>query len=949
MSCEANDEMTLERGYLDGTGGNVVGCARMALARAGLVLALCLVLAPTQGADGEPRRHARGSYDPSTGIYRVAPGDRLGAIAQRFGLTVNALEERNNLSSDQIQVGQRLDVGEASKGAAQVAIAPAPAPSSAPVSTPAATAPSLPADPWPRQVQVGDRTLSLYQPQVEAWKGTELHFRSAVAVKPAGKGGDSFGVIRLQARTQVDRTQREVVLNDMKIVKTEFPTLPDRGASLAKAAEAQLASTARLVPLDRLEASLAAAGVTPPAGVAVKNTPPSIIVSYKPAVLVPIQGTPVWKPVADAQLQRVINTRAVILAADPGGPYYLHLLDGWMMAQTLDGPWTRAATTPKGLDKVASRLAAAGRADLLNGSPSTPTLDLLSAGPPVVYVSEIPAELLVFKGQPDLVPIEGTSLLWANNTTADVIVDTADSSYYVLLAGRWFRAAGLDGPWTYVASNKLPADFARIPPKSPAGVVLAAVAGTKQAQEAVIANSIPQTATVPLKGGPSFTLKTDGSPTVGLLKGTDLEDVVNSETPVIRVDGKIFYALQAGVWFQSDSLDGPWTVATSVPATIYSIPPSSRLHYVTYVRIYGSTPEVVYEGYTPGYLGTVTADDGVVVYGTGYEYQPWIGDAWIATPETYGLAAAPIYNPAVGYAYGFGMGLATAAVADSYWGGAYYRPYYAGYGCCTATSANVYGHWGDTVASGVRTWYAGGGVAGTSARGGYVNYRTGTTGSFAAGRGYDAWTGTAQRGYGRTFDTRGGTTGAVERGERYNPVTGTRTYGSRATATGPGGSSVSRSTAAAGNRYDQSAAIHQTTVDNAHTGQSHTVTTARVGNNLYAGSHGHVYRNTADGWQTHENGGWHSAGTDTGWADRERQARVDSDDRFNAFSQGGWGQRIGGGGLADRFGGGGLNTAGRADGFGGSGFAHRLGGSGFADRFGGGGFGGRFGGFRGRR
>ncbi len=922
MSSRIKAEKALEHSGRPKAGGGVGGRVRGALARSGLALAFALaVTAALQAADGGPRPHAEGSYNASAGTYQVAPGDNLGAIAQRFGLSLSTLEKQNNLSSTQIRVGQQIEVGDGTPGNSAAA--------------PGATAARLPPDPWPRQVQVGDQTLSVYQPQVEAWKDNRLSFQVAVAVRSADKGGKSYGVVRLQAKTGVDKIQREVVLEDLKIVKAEFPTLPDQGASLAKAAEAKLAQTVRVVPLDRLEASLAAAEVTPPAGVAVKNSPPRIIVSDKPAVLVPIQGSPVWKPVPDTQLQRIINTRAIILANDPGGPYYLHLLDGWMTAQSLDGPWTRAEATLEGANELASKLAAAGRADLLNGSPSTPTLDLLSAGPPVVFVSETPAELLVFKGKPNLVPIEGTSLLWASNTSADVIVDTDDNSYYVLLAGRWFRAADLKGPWTYVASNGLPASFAKIPPKSPSGVVLAAVAGTKQAKEAVIANSIPQTATVPRKGGPSFTLKTDGPPTVELLKGTDLQYVVNSETPVIRVDGKTFYALQAGVWFRSDSLAGPWTIATSVPAAIYSIPPSSPLHYVTYVRIYGTTPEVVYEGYTPGYLGTVTSTDGVVVYGTGYDYQPWIGDVWIAAPETYALAAAPVYNPAVGYAYGFGLGLATAAVASYYWGGAYYRPYYAGYGCCAATSADVYTHWGDTVASGTRTWYAGGGVAGTSARGSYTNYRTGTTGSYAAGRSYDAWTGTAQRGYARTFDTPGGASGAVARGERYNPATGTRSYGSHATATGPGGSSVSRSTAAAENRYGQSAAVHHTTVDNAHTGQSHTVTTAHVGNNLYAGADGHVYRNTGDGWQTHSNGGWQPAGGSTDWADREQQARLDSDNQLGAFSQGGWGDRSGGGLLGGGF-------SGR---FGGDG----LGGGGFSNRFGGGGFGGRFGGFRGRR
>ena len=124
---------------------------------------------------------------------------------------------------------------------------------------------------------------------------------------------------------------------------------------------------------------------------------------------------------------------------------------------------------------------------------------------PTIYTSQVPTELIVFKGQPDFVPIVGTQLLWASNTTSDVLINTANNNYYVLLAGRWFTAARLTGPWTFVASNALPPDFARIPPHSLAGAVLPTVAGTPQAQEAVIENSIPQTATVPLKNGPKFT------------------------------------------------------------------------------------------------------------------------------------------------------------------------------------------------------------------------------------------------------------------------------------------------------------------------------------------------------------------------------------------------------------------------------------------------------------
>ena len=139
---------------------------------------------------------------------------------------------------------------------------------------------------------------------------------------------------------------------------------------------------------------------------------------------------------------------------------------------------------------------------------------------------------------------------------------------------------------------------------------------------------------------------------------------------------------------------------------------------MTYVKIYGTTPGYVYVGYTPGYMGTVLTPYGTVVYGTGYAYSPWIGTVWYPPPYTYSVAAAPVYNPYVGFTYGFAVGLATAAWMYPYWGGAYYHPgYWGGYPCCASASTNVYGHWGATTYSGTRTWYAGGGVAGTTASG----------------------------------------------------------------------------------------------------------------------------------------------------------------------------------------------------------------------------------------
>ena len=746
----------------------------------------------------------------------------------------------------------------------------------------------------------------MFQPQVERWDGNVVEFRAAVQVNPSGSKQEAFGVIWASAHTTVDRVSRMVGFDELKLLRSNFPSLSDNGAGLvADLGTFFVTNPARPMSLDRLQASLVAAQAQTPSGVPVRTDPPQIIVSTSPALLVMIDGAPVVKPVSETGLERVLNTRALILRS--GSTFYLHAYDGWLQAATLEGPWTRARA-PRGADALAAKLAQTGVTDLLDGGPNAQPKPTLDKEVPVIYVSQSPAELIVFSGQPAFSPLADTGLLRASNTTADVLVDTTDNRYYSLISGRWYRAAAMSGPWSYVANDALPASFARILADSPAGAVLASVAGTPQAQEAVIANSIPQTASVPLKNGPRFTPTFDGPPQYRAIDGTTLSYVVNAPMPIVRVDATSFYAVQSGVWFTAPSVTGPWIVAKAVPPAIYSIPLSSPVHYVTYVRIYGATPTVVYVGYTPGYTGTVVATSGVVVYGTGYTYAPWVGTVYYPVPVTYGVAAQPIYNPAVGFAFGFAVGV---ALANPYyhWGTPYYHPAYWGTPCCgtVARSANVYGQWGNTVYSGTRSVYANSaGTVGRTAAGSYTNTRTGTSGNYQAQRSYNPYTGQASQGYQRSINTPSGATGNVARGERYDASTGVHSYGSSASVTGAGGSSIDRNVAAASGPGG-SARASSTTLTNARTGQTNTVGTATINNDHYATANGNVYRNTGSGWEQHQSGsGWSPAQQPDQSANREAQARSSAQSRASSYSGQG-GARAGGnwGGGQARSGGGG--------------------------------------------
>jgi hypothetical protein len=247
-----------------------------------------------------------------------------------------------------------------------------------------------------------------------------------------------------------------------------------------------------------------------------------------------------------------------------------------------------------------------------------------------------------------------------------------------------------------VSSSQLPVDFANIPEADPAGAVLASVAGTPQAGEAAVSATIPQTATVARTATTSVSYS--GAPEFHPIEKTSLSYAVNTATPVIKVADASYYSVVNGVWFVASSADGPWAVADSVHPAIYTIPPSCPVYYASHVFVYGSTPDVVYTGYTPGYFGPCISPEGVVVFGTGYWYPPFIGpDIWIGPPLTYGFGA--------GFACGLATGFAFGLAADHGWGcSPYWGPWHGGWGNnnrnwnnVNVNSHNVYNRWSNNV------------------------------------------------------------------------------------------------------------------------------------------------------------------------------------------------------------------------------------------------------------
>jgi hypothetical protein len=735
---------------------------------------------------------------------------------------------------------------------------------------------------WPRLVNTaGHMSLAIYEPQVESWNGANLVARSVVEVRAEGaqsttqsttqsamQSATHYGVVTFEARTLTDKGTRVVSIDDVRIRGADFPSAsPAQSAAWGGEIAASFKGQMRTIALDRMEAAMAVVEVSKAAEPGpLRNEPPRIVFSSAAAVLVAVDGEPRYGAMQGTPYERLINTRPLVLRGGDG-VHYLKIFDGWMSAPALAGPWQVVSAPPKALAGAFKKALAAGLVDPLSGQATQDrAAPRLADHVPAIVVSSVPTELIVTEGAPRFVPVAGTALQYVENTTGTVFRDGADGRLYVLVAGRWFRAAGDRGPWEFVAANALPGDFSKIPDDSPKENAKASVAGTVQAREAAIAAQLPQTAAVRIAGTTLAPPRFDGAPVFRRIEGTALWYAANSPTPIIRdADGRL-YAVENGVWFTAGDVHGPWAVAQSVPPALYSIPASSPLHYVTYVRIYSVTPSTVYVGYSPGYTGAIVDPaTGVVIYGTGYAYSPWVGSVWYGAPVTYGYGAAVAYTPWTGWAVAFGLGWAWgAATVATGWG---WGPYpYWGPWAGPVWGGAAYGPRGGAVAWGPGGWA---GYTGNV----YSQWGSRATVSRAAG-GYNAWTGNAWAGQvGSSYNSRTGIASAGQRGAVQNVYTGNYATGARGMAAGPAGNVAVGARGTAGNAYTgNQVSANRGAVYDRSTGQVTRFGGAtgpaggavgHVGNDVYASKDGKVYRNTGEGWQQHTpGGGWQSgAGT----------------------------------------------------------------------------------------
>ena len=203
-----------------------------------------------------------------------------------------------------------------------------------------AQAPAVGDGNWPRVIDNGNVHLVIYQPQVDNWKDNRIEARSAVIVTRREDPTQIFGIVSISARTEVDRETRLVSMEDITIKDANFPSARSLQSTLLNAVRDSLPNWPRTVSLDRLLADFSINQAEAKAeSIRLKNDPPKIIFSKGPAVLILIDGEPVYRPVEGARYTRVVNTPALLLFDPAAGTFYLDGGQWWMTASSLNGRW----------------------------------------------------------------------------------------------------------------------------------------------------------------------------------------------------------------------------------------------------------------------------------------------------------------------------------------------------------------------------------------------------------------------------------------------------------------------------------------------------------------------------------------------------------------------------------------------------------------------------------
>jgi hypothetical protein len=550
---------------------------------------------------------------------------------------------------------------------------------------------------WPKQMEVDGIVITIYAPEPEEFENNMLNARAAFSIfdkvhLPV------FGAMWFSCQVHTNVKTNEVYFTDIRLENASFPNADANSiGELQLLIESQAQNWHFNSNLQYFYSAVEVVNINNEFNEQLNNVPPKIIYTKQPTILVYIDGEPKLANIGGSELyQFVVNTPHFIIRSSSDRQYYLKAGSWWFVTSDPNGSWKAIETPPNQVARLAEKA--------VEVDPNrTKSYNQIGGRQPKLIVTGEQAELIQTNGEPEMKQIY-ENLFSVSNSDDEIIFDSYSDHYYILISGRWYKTNNLEhGRWSFVAPGSMPEVFSKIPSNSPFAHVRLSIQGTPEALSAALNNGIPQTAVVDRLKAKMF-VEYDGDPKFEPIQGTSLSYAINTGGSIIETADGQYFAVDQAVWFTAKKPQGPWIVADHYPDDVRKIPPSCPVFNMKFVHVYDADEEIVFVGYTAGYLGAFLYK-GVVYYGTGYKYKSWFGDKYIPRPNTYGYgakkksagassniqfsAAAGMGGPMMGvgfggYPYGYGYGYGMGFGYGGYYGYgmwnqmAYNQYYYAG-------------------------------------------------------------------------------------------------------------------------------------------------------------------------------------------------------------------------------------------------------------------------------
>ena len=425
---------------------------------------------------------------------------------------------RDSLSSDCSPAGcDALRAGQAAAAPqAKPPIAPPPVAPAPPVGTNADTG-------WPRTVALKSGSVVWSSRRLKAGRSKQILAWSAVSYQPTGAKEPALGTIKIEGR-HVALDDR-VVTMDLKITEHNFKTLsPDQVKTLVADVQA-LPQNERVIDLDRLLAYVNSSPLTVKNVEGIKADPPKVLWALAPAMLINLDGEPIWSPIKEVDLRYAVNTNWDLFEHTPTKTLYVRYNESWLQATAVTGPWKAAGKLPDSFSKLPAD-------ENWKDEGRSAREEAFRQGHAESFVATEPAELIVLDEKISYLKVQGASMpLWVNNTDADLFRMGLDGdSTSRPGAGSRRRASTVRGPCHAVAARGLQEN----PVEHPRSRVLASVPGSAQATEAALLASIPRTARVSRKELKAPEVIYQGDPMFKAIEGSKgVEQAVNTDKDIV--------------------------------------------------------------------------------------------------------------------------------------------------------------------------------------------------------------------------------------------------------------------------------------------------------------------------------------------------------------------------------------------------------------------------------